>query len=443
MCLCSVARYLQILTWSVYLKLSVLKSRDNHRSSKIDFMPSASIRRIFLIAGIASLVISYLGIWIRFINDPVERTGSDFIAFYSAGRVAQSNGLTNVYKPLLQQQIQQEEVGFPLVQGQVLLYNHLPFLIPILRTIVSTNYVASFYRWIILLMALYIAGITILGRVIQQTGIEKSSILPTGIGAFLFLPVFFSLMNGQDTAFLFLGTAIWAYGLLSGKEFLAGLGLSLTTVRPHVALVLAIPMLFRYGKVFLGFLLGSGTLALLSVSIIGLDGTREYIDILLISSGGEWYGMKEYAMYNLIGLLTRAAPQLGAGAIRTLGWIVYGIAIIGLCILWFKARNSKEKLIGLTVTLALFAVPHLHFHDLALLLIPIYQLIRISRDTRNLTVLPIVLSLLLLLANISPFLQYSIPYLMMAALAGYPYYLESKNATVPPNSSRLPNEINK
>ena len=27
----------------------------------------------------------------------------------------------------------------------------------------------------------------------------------TGIGGFLFLPLFFSLMNGQDTALLFLG----------------------------------------------------------------------------------------------------------------------------------------------------------------------------------------------------------------------------------------------
>ncbi|HLO18658.1 MAG TPA: glycosyltransferase 87 family protein [Anaerolineales bacterium] len=394
-------------------------------------MQTVRIRQILIIAGIVSLFISYLGIWIRLINDPAERTGSDFIAFYSAGRVAQNEGAANVYNPQLLQEIQQGEVGFPLVPGQVLLYNHLPFLIPLLQIIVSASYVGSFYRWIFLLIAIYIAAITILSGALKQAGIDRNSIVLTAIGAFLFLPVFFSLMNGQDTALLFLGTAIWMYGLLSGKETLAGLGLSLTTVRPQIALFLAIPMLFRYIKVFWSFLVGSGFLAILSVLILGINGTREYINILLLSSGGEWYGMKENAMYNLIGLLTRAAPQVEASVIRTFAWSVYGIAIIGLCILWSKKQNSTEDLIGLTVTLALFVAPHLHLHDLALLLIPIYGVIRASRETPNLKtltaiILPIAISLLFLISNISPYLQYTVPYLMMLMLAVFPFYQKSK-----------------
>jgi hypothetical protein len=400
-------------------------------SSKICPMRAANLRRIFIIAGLVSLLASSIGIWIRMINDPVERTGSDFIAFYSAGRVAQNAGMASVYNPLLQQQIQQQEVGFPLVQGQVLLYNHLPFLLPILRMIVNTNYVASFYRWIILLIAIYLAGIAILSQVLKQAGVDRASILLAAIAGLLFLPLFVSLMNGQDTAFLFLGTAIWVYGLISGKEYVAGLGLSLTTVRPHIALILAIPMLFRSIKVFVGFLIGSGVLALLSVLILGLHGTREFINIILLSAGGEWYGMKENAMYNLIGLLTRAMPYIEAGIIRTAAWIVYGLAMIGLCILWAKTQDIKNGIIGLTVTLALFAVPHLHFHDLTLLLIPIYELIRISQETGKLKtsiaiVLPIAISLLLLISNISPYLQYTIPYLLMLGLTLYPFYQNFK-----------------
>lgn len=389
-------------------------------------MQTASLRRIFIIAGIVSLLVSYIGIWIRLINDPVERTGSDFIAFYSAGRVAQNAGMASVYNPLLQQQIQQQEVGFPLIQGQVLLYNHLPFLLPILRTIVNIDYVASFYRWIILLIALYVTGIAILSKVLKQVEVDRSSNLLTAMGGLLFLPLFVSMMNGQDTAFLFLGTSIWVYGLISGREYLAGLGLSLTTVRPHIALFLAIPMLFRSAKVFMGFLIGSGILALLSVLILGLNGTTEFINIIFLSVSGEWYGMKENAMFNLIGLLTRTLPQLEAGITRAIGWIVYAVAMIGLCILWFRTQDIKIGIIGLTVTLALFVVPHLHFHDLTLLLIPIYELIRISRETGKLKtsiaiVLPIAISLLLLISNISPYLQYTTPYLIMLGLALYPF----------------------
>jgi len=392
-------------------------------------MPTSSIRRVFILAGIASLFLSYLGIWIRFINDPVERTGADFIHFYSAGRIAQSAGAAHVYDLLLQQEIQQEQVGFTLAPGQVLPYNHLPFLIPILQTIVSTGYVSSFYRWVCIMIVLFITGILTLGRMLTESGMDRRSTLLASIGSFLFLPLFFSLMNGQDTAFLFLGAAIWMYGLVTGREMLAGLGLSLTTVRPHIALILALPMLFRSRKVFLGFVLGSGTLALVSFLIIGMEGTREFISVILISAGGEWHGMKQYAMYNLIGILMRTLPWLEAETIRMIGWIAYGATIIGLCIFWARSKGLQVGQTGLTVILALFTVPHLHFHDLTLLLIPIYELIRSSAQntglkTETATGLPIAISLLLLLGNASPILQYTFPYLVMIALAGYPFYLK-------------------
>ena len=213
-------------------------------------MASSRLRRIFIIAGISSLFVSYLAIWIQFINNPAERTGSDFISFYSAGRVAQDKGVAKVYNPVLQQKIQEEQVGFPLATGQVLLYNHLPFLIPILKAIAAPNYVDSFYRWIFMLITLYGAGILVLSLILDRAGIDQKSTLLTATGCILFLPLFFSLMNGQDTALLFLGTAIWVYGLIFKQNFLAGLGLSLTTVRPHISLLLAIPMFFRYRKAF-------------------------------------------------------------------------------------------------------------------------------------------------------------------------------------------------
>jgi hypothetical protein len=165
--------------------------------------------------------------------------------------------------------------------------------------------------------------------------------------------------------------------------------------------------------------------------ILGRNGTKEFIDILMVSAGGEWFGMKENAMYNLIGLLTRAIPQLEAATIRTLGWIVYGLAMIGLCLLWSKPTDPKNRYIGLSIILALFFVPHLHFHDLALLLVPIYELILRSKETGYLRtsiaiLMPIAISLLFLVSNISYYLQYTTPYLIMLMLAAYPLHLKFK-----------------
>jgi hypothetical protein len=399
-------------------------------------MPATRLQRIFLLSGILSLAIAYVGLWLRFINDPVERTGSDFIAFYSAGRVAQEYGFSRVFEPDLQQAVQAETVGFPLVKGQVLLHNHPPLLPPILRLLVTHNYVESFYRWIALLITIFIASLFILRKALDLSGIDPQTNLLLAISAFLFMPFFFSLMNGQDTVIVFLGMALWFYGLISGKDWLAGFGLSLTVLRPQFSIALAIPMLFGHRKAFWGYFLGSSFLVLLAFLINGLDGMQQYLNILLISVGGEWHGMKEEAMLNLLGMMMRIFGAPAADTIRVIGWVVYAISILLLTYLWAKQKTSRENLIGLTVVIALFASPHLHFHDLTLLLIPIYALVISGRLKKfAATAFPIAASLLLLVSNISPILQYTTPYLLMGVLAYYPFYAKANPSLTSPRRS--------
>ena len=408
--------------------------------SLAETMKRSSRLRIFIAASMAALFISYLGIWIRLINDPVERTGADFIHFYSAGRIAQLYGPSHVYDLALQQEMEEEQVGFSLAREQILPYNHMPFLIPVLQAMVDENYIGSFYRWDALMIIVYLLGAAVIGLLLTQAGLQRQWVLIAQISGLLFLPYFFSLMNGQDTAFVFLGTAVWVYGLLSGRPLLAGLGLSMTTIRPHIALLLALPMFFHNQKIFLGFLLGSGVLALLSVSILGFQGTLEFIDILLLSAAGTGHGIKQAAMFNLIGLLMRIMPWLGEDGVRLVGWVIYGTAIIVLCILWAKHNSLQDWRIGLTATLAVFVAPHLHFHDLTLLLIPLFEIMRLSQTNDVLktpiaVAAPLAVSILLLMSNISPSLQYTVPYLIMLALVSYPYWTKSRvDATTPHRS---------
>ena len=114
-----------------------------------------NLHQIFVLAGLISLFVIYIIVWGQMIVNPSERTGTDFVAFYTAGRVAQENGFANAYDIALQREIQKKTVGFPLGTGQVLLYNHVPYLIPVLWVLVSQSYVASFVRWLLLLIGLY------------------------------------------------------------------------------------------------------------------------------------------------------------------------------------------------------------------------------------------------------------------------------------------------
>jgi hypothetical protein len=123
-----------------------------------------------------------------------------------------------------------------------------------------------------------------------------------------------------------------------------------------------------------------------------------------------------------------------------LGWLSYGIATVGVCMLWSKSGKRQSLPICLSVILALIFAPHLHFHDLSLLLIPIYGWIQNSREpgklgTSTAILAPIAVSLLFLISNSTPYLQYTIPYVVMLALAAYPYYKGSGTPITTPHRS--------
>jgi hypothetical protein len=375
-------------------------------------------RRIFYTAGLISLVLCSSILWLRMITSKAERTGSDFIALYAAGRVARLDGMSKVYDPLLQQAVEQEQVGFELAPGQVLLYNHVPYLVPVLWLIAGKSYLTSFIIWSALLVLIYGIGTWILTRMVHPghpyDWLSAAAILT-------FYPLFISLMNGQDTAFVFLGLCLWLVGLLTGDDRMAGLGLSLTTVRPQLALLLAVAFLFRRRKVLAWFCVGVGILGLVSLAAVGLQGMHGFFVQILVSASGEWYGLKENLMVNLVGLLWRIAPGLGGQIIHGLGWAFYGLVMVGICVLWARSREIGEKQIVLALTLALFASPHLHYHDLTFLLIALlagaFLLARGGLiQPRDTAMGPLSISILLLLGSLVPALKYNLAYVLMVLI---------------------------
>ena len=410
-------------------------------------MKGINFRRVFILAGLLTLVMVYAILWIQMISSAAERTGADFIVFFTAGRISQTDGAKHVYDPLLQQAVQQAQVGFQLAPGQVLLYNHVPYLIPILKVLISENYVASFYRWAALLLALCTASVVLLTRLFQRAGWGQPEVWLAAAGLITFFPLFVSILNGQDTAFTFLGLCLFLVGILTERDWLAGIGLALTSIRPQVTVLLAVPFLFRKQKVFGWFCLAGGVLVILSLAAVGIDGMRGFLNLLLVSAGGDWYGLKEPLMVNLVGLLWRITPALGANAIHWIGWAVYGITLVGLCVLWSRSRKIGEKQIGLAIVLAVFVVPHLHYHDLTLLIVPLVALLLLLvrngfLHSQHAALLPLALSLALLVSNFALVLKLNFPYLIMLLLC-LALYLPGVFFRSKPSFERQPDGITK
>jgi hypothetical protein len=376
---------------------------------------------IFKVSAVLSLSVAYIVQWTTMIGSPSLRTGTDFIIFYTAGRAAQRYGYSSVYNIAIQQKIQESVVGFPLAQGQVLPYNHIPYLVPLLSLLVSANYVASFLRWAALMLIFH--AITTMLLVHNLKSASKSTLFA---GAMLFFPFFQSLLLGQDTAFLFFGVAIWVVGMIQKKDWLAGIGLAMTSVRPHLCIVLAAPFLFRRQSVLRYFLASITVLILVSLLLLGPNGTLDFLKMLQISAGGTWYGMHQTAMVNLIGMAMRLLPFVQANIIRAAGWGGYFVGIFLAVILWQKEAPLTTK-IGVTIILALFFAPHLHSHDLTLLLAP---LMFASQSNERVLYLLLGISLLFLLL---PFLHYVLPY---ALYVGLLWMLEKKPNTTTLTMSR-------
>ena len=98
-----------------------------------------SFSKIIFWTGAISLLLVYIILWAEMIASPSERTGTDFIAFYSAGRIAQERGSSKVYDIDLQQEMgsvsEIETDNFDCNSTQI--YSSLPMSNPKFRNIVE------------------------------------------------------------------------------------------------------------------------------------------------------------------------------------------------------------------------------------------------------------------------------------------------------------------
>jgi len=383
-------------------------------------MGKLNVRRILAIVGVVSLVLYFSLSWFKLLADSDQRTGSDFMGVYVFGRITQTKGMQHLYDIAEHQKIEEQVVGHPVTP---IFYTHLPFMAPLAAAIVDEDYLASFKRWALLLLLLNALSVVLLANLLDIKRFTRENGLILLLGAFFFDPTASGFMNGQDTAILLLGAAFWAWGLFSKKYFLAGLGLSLTTVRPQAALLLAIPFFFRHRNVFWGFVLGSSILAGISVWLLKLDGTLKFIESLRYIEGTIWIEPHSFDMPTISGMIRRNFTVTNPSLAKTFVWSCYLAGMAGFCLWWHKSNEIDEKHIGLITLAAIFLLPYAHYHELTLLLIPIFCVIRMlerqnSVQQYDLAVLPLIVSWLSALGFIgSGVLKFPIIYSVMSVLA--------------------------
>jgi hypothetical protein len=309
----------------------------------------------------------YILIMARQIATPSILKNVDYIAIYPAGYIAHYEGISNTYDLNLQQRVE-AAVIYPAALTQFYPYNHPPFLLRILQWVTTKNYTASFYRWIFVLVVFHLTDLILLALLLRSSGWQRKEVWLVAISGFLFYPIFAAYLKGQDSAFTLLGVALCTYGLLTKKDKLAGLGLVLAVMRPQIALVLALPFLFRRQKVWWWFVCWGLIMLLYFYLLIGAQGLNDFIRTLFFSAEG--MGLDVKAMPTLMGAIVRIFPTISAQMLHAIGYGAYGLVILFLCFVWLKSREIRFNHFGLAVLISVVFSPHLHVHDLSLLIIP-------------------------------------------------------------------------
>lgn len=309
----------------------------------------------------------------------------------------------------------------PVGAEKLLLPNHPPFVYPLMALLSNLDFRTAYYFNFFISLLIFSPAVMVVFRILRKKGWALSHSVIMVIGLLLFEPFYISLLKGQDTYLLYMGGLFLLSGWLLGKDWLSGIGLGLTLIRPQITLVLALPFLFRWRKIWWWFLVTAVVLVFYSFAQVGWYGAINYIKVLLLSTGVEEFGWDEVGMFNLVGLLIRLLPGLSLDLIHIIGWGFYFVSVAGLCMLWKLSKSISHWHLSLAVVLSLFTAPHLHYHDLALLAVPIVSMVMVGVMSGRLkalpaVALPIVISVILVFGELWEQVLHTIPYLLMVGL---------------------------
>jgi len=331
-----------------------------------------------------ALISAYLAIGWN-LRSRILEGNSDFIACYTAARMVWDGKGAQLYD-LSEQTAYQDKVLQSLdtqfrFRDGLLAYIHPPFEIVWFLPLGGLSYFQAYSVWLAISLGCLVAGVYVL---LRCPGHDRSRFLRFLLGSLAFFPVFINLLQGQDSATLFLFWALGYYSLARSREMAAGFWLSLLLQKFQVVLpTLLVLLVLKRWRVLLGFLAGSSVLLAVSLVLIGTSGIESYGRLMVEVSGWiERKGIYPSQMHNLRGQFYVWFHGKYPSAANALT----GLCSVVLLALLVRAWKGKWEPGGarfglkfsLLVTISLLVSPHLNLHDLTCLLLPGLLIVQIS-----------------------------------------------------------------
>lgn len=322
---------------------------------------------IWIVVGIFSLLWIYIGA----VSLPQGRV-HDFQYSYGAARLVLDGKTGDLYGSSL---VAGPHHGLPYDRPAVAVLLYVPFaLLP-----ADAAFAVYTAFWVVLLLICWAWGYRTFGPFAVLL-------------ASMFVPAVLGLVHAQDCV-LYLALMIWSYSMAQRKRYFgAGCAVGLMVLKFHLVLLWPVALILqRRWRMLAGFSVTSSLLAVASIAMVGISGTRAYIDLLLKPSP---VSPSPDFMLSFPGLLMNLGIDSMA-AKATLAAAIFGLFVVGL------RQAGTVRLYTVTTAASLALVPHAYGYDAARLLLPIWLVFfysgwRVTRFAAVLMATPFVYSFTLL-----------------------------------------------
>jgi len=329
---------------------------------------------------IVAIFLNLILIIIKFNGSFYSYYGADYLAYWSAGKIADQKGYSEIYDLNNLRSVQTQELrSLNLLEKTgdsstpILPVAYFSFFILPFQILSKFELICSYWVWTILNLIILVCYLVyFLRSMITESGAVNNG-LKLLIVIMISYPVLVNFIIGQVEVLLVVCAGEFIRNAIRKKTILSGLWLGGLLVKPQL-LILIIPiiLMMHNWKVLLGFIGSSGIILMTSLILSGFSGTKDLIN-LWIGYSGDIVTSHPDAMINwrMVGLNFNSILN------TSLGWCITGLGMIltvlALYILIKKFQpigSSSWVIVMLGVFSATLAITwHSHQH-MAMVLLP-------------------------------------------------------------------------
>ncbi len=327
-------------------------------------------RRNLALAAVFAFYAAYIGMGLYW-NNLFTALGTDYLAFWSAGYLANTEGYARTYDLDALRRVQSPWVPDPADPSLVftpLPSLFLPVFLPVFQVFALLPADWSLLVWTALSLLLLVFYLRFFAARIAAGHRDGR----WSLAMMLSFPVFWSLVWGQLNFLLLVCVGEFLRAVVAGKPFRAGLWLGGLLLKPQT-LVLIVPALLlqRSWKTLSGFAIASVVALVGSVGIGGPEAMRRLVDLWLGSASGLPSNNPQYMVnWRMVGI------NLSSLAGSEVSW---GIALAGLALtllaalsFWLRPLSPVSPKFGVallgTMAATCASAWHSHLHMMTILI---------------------------------------------------------------------------